>query len=435
MSALLEFKGVGLTRGHRRILDDLSLRLGSADVMLIRGGNGSGKSSLIGAAIGTLGIHSGTIEVSGHLLQDGDGRRHLPTQPIGLVLQGETMLPVERPLERLKDAGRRSGVDLESDGLERMLRTWGLGHRAEDPVAHLSGGQRRSVDVLAGLIPGLCSTEPRLLVLDEPDRGLDSDSIERLVDLVRDLAGRGHGILVASHRHEWMSIATSVLDLEVNEWTQHEPLDRHDAQPLVMGAGASVTMAAVRWTARMEIRTGAWMTHGMFPALLFLLGALPFLTDADEDLIHAIRLTPALIIGLTGPPLLHALRTSEAASWWRATGGFTGLSVIPFMTVTVLTILATVTTTGVTGAPPLVASLCFVLAAHLMIAGLERELSRLRSPGTSILMLKAVLMVPWLTLASEPSMTVRGWMAIGITAILALATLLLTTRTVARTPS
>ena len=116
-------------------------------------------------------------------------------------------------------------------------------------------------------------------------------------------------------------------------------------------------------------------------------------------------------------------------------GGFTGLSVIPFMTVTVLTILATVTTTGATGAPPLVAALCFVLGAHLMIAGLERELSRLRSPGTSILMLKAVLMVPWLTLASEPSMTVRGWMAIGITAILALATLLLTTRTVARTPS
>ena len=51
-------------------------------------------------------------------------------------------------------------------------------------------------------------------------------------------------------------------------------------------------------------------------------------------------------------------------------GGFTGLSVIPFMTVTVLTILATVTTTGATGA--LVAALCFVLAAHLMIAGLDR---------------------------------------------------------------
>ena len=330
--------------------------------MLIRGGNGSGKSSLIGAAVGTLGIQSGTIEVSGHLLQDGDGRRHLPTQPIGLVLQGETMLPVERPLERLKDAGRRSGVDLESDGLERMLRTWGLGHRAEDPIAHLSGGQRRSVDVLAGLIPGLCSTEPRLLVLDEPDRGLDSDSIERLVDLVRVLAGRGHGILVASHRHEWMSIATSVLDLEVDEWMHHDPLDRHDAQPLVMGAGASVTMAAVRWTARMEIRTGAWMTHGMFPALLFLLGALPFLTDADADLI-AIRLTPALIIGLTGRPSSMPCGHLRRRHGGEPRGGFTGLSVIPFMTVTVLTILATVTTTGATGAPPLVAALCFVLGA------------------------------------------------------------------------
>ena len=70
----------------------------------------------------------------------------------------------------------------------------GLRELAGDTFGELSGGQRQRVLVARGLVQ-----EAGLLLLDEPFSGLDSDSAERLEDLIAELAAGGRGVIVATH--------------------------------------------------------------------------------------------------------------------------------------------------------------------------------------------------------------------------------------------
>ena len=86
-----------------------------------------------------------------------------------------------------------------------LLFSWNLKHRAHDRIATLSGGLSRRVSILASLVPAMVSSEPIMILLDEPDDGLDNSSREALVIHLKSLAGAGHGILMASHDEELIS--------------------------------------------------------------------------------------------------------------------------------------------------------------------------------------------------------------------------------------
>src|SRR5919202_893707 len=66
-----------------------------------------------------------------------------------------------------------------------LLREVGLGHRLDELAAHLSGGERQRVDVARDL-----DNDPRLLLADEPTGALDSDSTQRVLDLLEDVRAR-----------------------------------------------------------------------------------------------------------------------------------------------------------------------------------------------------------------------------------------------------
>lgn len=76
--------------------------------------------------------------------------------------------------------------------------TWtGLAERARSRVETLSGGMRRRVNLLAGMLH-----RPSLLVLDEPTVGIDADARERIYTLLRELCAQGTGVLLATHELE-----------------------------------------------------------------------------------------------------------------------------------------------------------------------------------------------------------------------------------------
>ena len=84
--------------------------------------------------------------------------------------------------------------DADLDAIERALGLVDAASFADRAVTTLSGGEQRRIAVARAL-----ATEAKLLLLDEPTNNLDLEHALQLVQLLRELADQGHGVLVASH--------------------------------------------------------------------------------------------------------------------------------------------------------------------------------------------------------------------------------------------
>ena len=170
MSDLLALDGVACVRGGRLLFEGLSLRLGAGEAALVRGPNGTGKSSLLRLAAGLLRPAAGRVDRAGASLAD----EHLALD--------------ER--QRL-GAALAFWVEDPAPGIAAM----GLEPLASLPVRMLSTGQRKRA-ALARLV---ASGAP-LWLLDEPANGLDADGLVQLGAAMAAHRAAGGAILAASHQ-------------------------------------------------------------------------------------------------------------------------------------------------------------------------------------------------------------------------------------------
>jgi energy-coupling factor transport system ATP-binding protein len=187
---------------------DLSLRPG--EVVVLMGRNGAGKSTLLASLVGQLRPAGGRVR-----LGDLDPTRAEPAQVVrraGLVPQDPgLLLYAESVAEELAGADRDFG--LAPGTAEAVLSRIAPGVRLEQHPGDLSEGQRVCLALAV-----ILSARPRLVLLDEPTRGLDYAAKRRLVGVLRDLAGSGHGVLLATHDVELAAeVATRVVILAEGE--------------------------------------------------------------------------------------------------------------------------------------------------------------------------------------------------------------------------
>ena len=175
-----------------RGLRGVSLSVGPGSIYALLGPNGAGKTSLIRAICGRLRPTSGRVAVLGHdPLARPATRRALGLVPQQLALYGELTVR-----ENLRVFGRLAGI-AKADIADRIA--WGLDWaeleaRAEDRVDTLSGGMRRRLHLVVGVLH-----EPKLLLLDEPTVGVDPDARMRLHDLLARLRDEGMALLLTTH--------------------------------------------------------------------------------------------------------------------------------------------------------------------------------------------------------------------------------------------
>jgi energy-coupling factor transport system ATP-binding protein len=181
---------------------DLKLRAG--EVVALMGRNGAGKSTLLSALVGLRRPDAGSVTVAGAdpaalVARDLVRRVGMVPQEPGDLLYATTV--AEECDQSDRDAGVPPGTALEIfEGL--------VG--GADPERHprdLSEGQRLAL-ALAVVLAG----RPPVVLLDEPTRGLDYPGKEALVRVLRDLAGTGHAVVLATHDVE---LAATVTDRTV----------------------------------------------------------------------------------------------------------------------------------------------------------------------------------------------------------------------------
>src|SRR5580700_5121116 len=185
--------------GNRAALDRVDLKLEEGEVYALIGRNGAGKSTLAKAAIGVLALDEGSVRVLG---ANPSRDRHVRRE-IGVAPQEIALYPHLTVAENLDVFAALAGVPRSQrvSAVVRAMDETVCGERAAERLENLSSGWRRRANLAAAIVH-----RPRLLVLDEPTEGLDSETwliLRRLIDRLR--ADRT-AILLISHNAEDVTV-------------------------------------------------------------------------------------------------------------------------------------------------------------------------------------------------------------------------------------
>jgi ABC-type multidrug transport system ATPase subunit len=182
---------VSVRRGGRVVIDGVTLEVAAGEVVGVVGKNGCGKSTLLLAIAGVIAPRAGRITIADAAVW-GSHRERLRARralgycpeaadPPGFLLGGELWGLVAATRDCAPpDAALRDAL--------------GLDELREVPIERMSLGQRRRACLGAAFLGA-----PALLVLDEPDNGLDVRRLDALVALIRAHAAAGRACLCASH--------------------------------------------------------------------------------------------------------------------------------------------------------------------------------------------------------------------------------------------
>ena len=192
-SPILECRHLGIDFGGLRAVNDFNLTIGRTEIAGLIGPNGAGKSTLIKLLLGKLEPDAGSVRLGTNL-------------KIAYFDQLREQLDDTKTVAETVSPGSEW---IEIAGVKKHVMSY-LGdflfapHRAEVPVANLSGGERNRL-----LLARLFALPANLLVLDEPTNDLDIDSLELLEETLENYPGT---VILVSHDRRFLdSVVTQVL--------------------------------------------------------------------------------------------------------------------------------------------------------------------------------------------------------------------------------
>jgi iron complex transport system ATP-binding protein len=195
----LAVESLSFARDGRRIVDDVSFAVQPGQMVALLGPNGAGKTTILRLVLRLLRPQGGRITLDGRPIA-GMTRRDVASR-IAYVPQGHRVafpyrvrdvvalgrLAAGTPVSPFVSAADRAAA-------QQAMAHLAIGHLADRSYAALSGGERQSVLIARALAQGA-----RLLLLDEPETGLDYGQQLRLFDLLRRLAAEGYAVLATTH--------------------------------------------------------------------------------------------------------------------------------------------------------------------------------------------------------------------------------------------
>src|SRR5205809_2672572 len=188
--------GLRKSYGAQLALGGVSFEVAAGEIVGLLGPNGAGKSTTLGILATLLRFDAGRVAVACHALPAGAARAR---RALGLVPQQVALYPTLGARENLRffacalGLGRAEAARSAAAALDLV----GLSARAEEPVARLSGGMRRRLNLACGILHG-----PRVVLLDEPVVGVDPQSRERIFAAVEGLARSSAAVLYSTHQME-----------------------------------------------------------------------------------------------------------------------------------------------------------------------------------------------------------------------------------------
>lgn len=192
--SILQLKNLSLTLDGKRILDNLSIDFWEDYVHAVVGPNGAGKTTLAHTIMGLAGYR----DIEGDILFQGnslEGKTVTDRANLGLTLGWQEPARYEGlTMRRFLGASMR---DSKEDNIKEVLGNVGLNpdeYLERNVDRTLSGGERKKVELASIML-----MRPKVVILDEPDSGIDIESITRIFDAIKILKEQGTTVILITH--------------------------------------------------------------------------------------------------------------------------------------------------------------------------------------------------------------------------------------------
>lgn len=209
----LEVRNLSFAYGEHQVLKNVSFTLEKGEFLSVLGPNGVGKSTLFRCILGRLSGYGGTITSGGDDLRAMSRREaarrmayipqiHTPT--FSYTVLDTVLMGTARQLSPFAQPGRAQ-TERAMAALERV----GAAHLAQRDFTRLSGGEQQLV-----LVARAIAQQAEMLIMDEPTSALDYGNQLRILQMVRELAQEGYGVLLSTHNPQHaLTFATRTLAL------------------------------------------------------------------------------------------------------------------------------------------------------------------------------------------------------------------------------
>lgn len=213
---MIQIEGLSKRYHDNIVLEDVSLNINEGDVIGIIGPSGTGKSTLLRCIDqleipekGTINLGEKTIDLSKKNKKDINEIR----QNTGMVFQRfnlfEKKTALENVMEGLIVVKKMSKEEAKKIALEELAKV-GMTAWANHYPKHMSGGQQQRVAIARAL-----AMKPRLLLLDEPTSALDPELVGEVLDVIKEIAGKGYTMLLVSHEMSFVrNVSNRVIFLD-----------------------------------------------------------------------------------------------------------------------------------------------------------------------------------------------------------------------------
>lgn len=207
MTAKLEIRDVHKSYGDKVVLAGMSFDVEEHEVVCLIGPSGSGKSTLLRCIDLLDPLDSGSIHLDGVDITAKNTDANAVRRRVGIVFQSYNLFPHMSVLDNCTLGPRRAlGVDRKTAEAKarELLERFGLGEKIEEYPNRISGGQNQRAAIVRALM-----ADPEILLLDEVTSALDPELVGEVLGVIRELAGRGMTMLLATHE---MGFARDVAD-------------------------------------------------------------------------------------------------------------------------------------------------------------------------------------------------------------------------------
>ena len=193
----IRLKDVYKTMKGTQVLKGVNLTVEQGDIVGIRGINGSGKTMVLRAIAGLIRV-DGSVEIGGKKMEPGECPKD-----IGVLVEMPGFLPEFTGKKNLQLLGMLQEGVTEEDIVEAMNAV-GLDPKDRRHYKKYSLGMKERLGIAQAILK-----KPKLILLDEPTNGIDSDGIQMLEELLRHLKEAGSTIVVTSHDRDFLDAVTS----------------------------------------------------------------------------------------------------------------------------------------------------------------------------------------------------------------------------------
>jgi heme ABC exporter ATP-binding subunit CcmA len=228
---------VGLTKsfGRMQALRSVDLTLGYGEGLALFGHNGAGKSTLIRTLCTLVRPDEGRVRIGGF---DRESQAHLIRSVIGYVGHQSLLYDELTPRENLRFYARMYDIDDAQERIERGLAEVGATSYADRRVRTLSNGMQKRVAIARALLH-----RPRVLLLDEPETGLDQGGLDLLDAIVTAVKQGGASVVMSTHGTErGLALANRVVVLAEGRVTMAcaaSETTADEVQRTVLGVGTA----------------------------------------------------------------------------------------------------------------------------------------------------------------------------------------------------